>query len=71
MRKPQTTQLSDKSIADSAKAIARDPDLSVIPDNSVLAVRLGMQTPETGIILIKISNRILCSQERCLMRWKG
>ena len=42
---PSTTQAPDKSIADSAKAIARDPELSLIPDGSALAVRLGMQSP--------------------------
>ena len=39
---------SDKSIADSAKAIANDPTLSVIPDNSALAVQLGLQNPGTN-----------------------
>ena len=46
MHKPQpTTQALNKSIVDSARAIAQDPQLSVIPDNSALAVQLGMPTP--------------------------
>jgi len=49
MSKPQnTTQPAEKPIADSAKAIAQDPELSVIPDDSAIAVRLGMPTPAPG-----------------------
>jgi len=48
MPKPQTTTPSlDKSLVSSAKAIANDPALSVIPDASSLAVQLGMQAPAT------------------------
>jgi len=49
MPKSQTTAQSlNKSLVNSARAIARDPALSVIPDESTLAVQLGMVAPETG-----------------------
>ena len=49
MPKPQTTTLSlDKSLVSSAKAIADDPHLSVIPDQSSIAVQLGMQAAATS-----------------------
>ena len=46
MPKPQTTtQSPDQSLVNSARAIAHDPALSVVFDESALAVQLGMQAP--------------------------